>query len=144
MLTATASPATSPLAFRKVPSASAVRGRDDGDLELLDAAHDAKLQRPALLEPGDPHVGPDERSGRAPAVGEDDLGLLAVEVVRVREDPPLGDDEAAAIAGALDRALVVGGDRWSLRLVETLLRGPHRFGKLQAALPDLRAGPRAR
>jgi DNA-binding HxlR family transcriptional regulator len=38
---------------------------------------------------------------------------------------------------ALDAALHRVGDRWSLLLVEALLRGPHRFGELLEGLDGL-------
>ena len=82
------------------------------------------------------------------------LGLVQLLVHAIDENAPVPNDavtgtpvrragsagrptQPGAIAGALDRALVVVGDRWSLRLVETLLRGPRRFGELQAALPEI-------
>ena len=37
----------------------------------------------------------------------------------------------------LDHALVRLGDRWSLRIVETLLGGPRRFGELSQAIPGI-------
>jgi DNA-binding HxlR family transcriptional regulator len=39
--------------------------------------------------------------------------------------------------GALDRALGVVGDRWSLRLVEALLPGPQRYGELAGAVAGI-------
>jgi DNA-binding HxlR family transcriptional regulator len=40
-------------------------------------------------------------------------------------------------ASALDRALSLVGDRWSLLLVDALLDGPRRFGELQAAVDGI-------
>jgi len=46
-------------------------------------------------------------------------------------------DVERADAGALERALVRVGDRWSLLVVEALLAGPRRFGELSAAVPGI-------
>jgi DNA-binding HxlR family transcriptional regulator len=43
---------------------------------------------------------------------------------------PQQDSPAAALAEALERV----GDRWTLQIVDALLRGPHRFGDLAEAV----------
>ena len=40
-------------------------------------------------------------------------------------------------APALDAALTVVGDRWTLLVVNALLGGPRRFGELQQEIPDI-------
>jgi DNA-binding HxlR family transcriptional regulator len=42
-----------------------------------------------------------------------------------------------AAGGGLEEAVARVGDRWTLLLVEALLRGPRRFGELQAGLPAI-------
>jgi DNA-binding HxlR family transcriptional regulator len=48
----------------------------------------------------------------------------------VEEPERASDPEATALADAVARV----GDRWTLRLVHALLRGPQRFGDLERAL----------
>ena len=51
--------------------------------------------------------------------------------------PPAPTDEAPPTDEALAAALATVGDRWTLLLINALLRGPRRFGELQEEIPEI-------
>ena len=51
--------------------------------------------------------------------------------------PAATPDSAQSAVGALDSALAVIGDRWTLLVIAALLDGPRRFGEFQEAIPAI-------
>jgi DNA-binding HxlR family transcriptional regulator len=65
------------------------------------------------------------------------MGPMPADPKPISTAAPGSAPERATGVDALDHALSVVGDRWTLLVIAALLDGPRRFGELQEAIPGI-------